>query len=115
MTAHDDGLVRPFTAADLTDDVGGIGTTSTVIGIEASALARGHEKSSARPAGAGIASPRLFHTRSDRLGGRRGRPVVSAQKFAAVDGIVIERNDRAYEHSCSGALYIRLFRIWDGH
>jgi hypothetical protein len=40
---------------------------------------------------------------------------VSAQKFAAVDGIVIERNDRAYDRSCSGAFYIRLFRTWDGH
>src|SRR5262245_30242878 len=42
-----------------TADTGATGTTSTVVGIGALASVRGHEKLSARPTGALIASPRL--------------------------------------------------------
>src|SRR4029077_9171628 len=42
-----------------TEDTGATGATSTVVGIGALASARGHEKLSARPAGALRASPRL--------------------------------------------------------
>ena len=39
---------------------------------------------------------------------------MGAQKLAVLDGIVIERNDRAYGRSCSGT-FIWLVRARDGH
>jgi hypothetical protein len=39
---------------------------------------------------------------------------VGAQKLAALDGIVVERNDRTYGRSCSGTFSIWLFRTRDG-
>ena len=42
------------------------------------------------------------NARRYRIGACRCRTIVGAQKLAVLDGIVIERNDRAYGRSCSG-------------
>src|SRR4029077_9171627 len=55
------------------------------------------------------------NARRDRIGACRCRTIVGAKKLAALDGIVIERNDPAYGRSCSGTFGIWLVRTRDGH
>ena len=54
------------------------------------------------------------NARRYKIGACRCRTIVGAQKLAVLDGIVIERNDRAYGRSCSGT-FIWLVRTRDGH